>query len=353
MQILVVGNGNYKGHGARYYDFTRKLINGFTRNGHNVYFMSDRDTSREGTIFRSRKLGAGYTNRVFLETCRNVRPDLIVLVHAFILHNESLLEAREMLPRAKIIQLNVDALFVHYNVTRIAGPAQVCDATFVTTGGSILKSFASPQGVACFIPNPVDPSMDWPRCHEHSDQPHDVFWAMGKSGTDDPEDPRFALPLFLERSNRVSIDYYGLNGRALIEGALFYQKISEAKMGLNLNKTRHEMRPIARTDSIYLYSSDRIAQYMGSGLLTFCQRGFALEELFVEDKEAVYFASKEELLDKVVYFKSHDDERRAIAGAGWEKSHRQLNERIVAQYVIEVAFRQPLSHSYAWPTQTY
>lgn len=353
MQILFVGNGNYRAQGARYYDITRRLINGFTRNGHNVYFLSDRDTSREGTIFRSRKLGVGHTNRVFLETCRNVAPDLIVLVHAFILRNESLLEARELLPEVKIIQANIDALFIHYNAARIALFAQACDATFVTTGGSILKEFTSGRGVASFIPNPVDPSIDWPRCHEHSDQPHDIFWAMGKSGTDDPDDPRFTLPIFLEQSAAVNIDYYGLNGRPILDGALFYKKIAEAKMGLNLSKVRHELREQASPELLYLYSSDRIAQYMGSGLLTFCQRGHALEEMFPENKEAVYFAGEEELLDKVLYYKLHDEERRAIARAGWEKSHHQLNERLVAQFMVEVAFRRQLSQSYAWPTQTY
>ena len=36
--------------------------------------------------------------------------------------------------------------------------------------------------------------------------------------------------------------------------------------------------------------------------------------------------------------------------AGWRKSHAQLNERLVARYIEEIAFRRPLSQAYIWPT---
>ncbi len=42
-----------------------------------------------------------------------------------------------------------------------------------------------------------------------------------------------------------------------------------------------------------------------------------------------------------------------IAKHGWEKSHNCFNERLVAKYMIEVAFRLPLSEDYMWPTETY
>ena len=129
-----------------------------------------------------------------------------------------------------------------------------------------------------------------------------------------------------------------------------------AKMGLNINRTYSEgdnYNPTTNPEELYLYSSDRISHYMGSGLLTLSTRDNKLEELFEEDKEMAFFSSKEELLEKVIYFKNHDDERKKIAQRGWEKSHNRLNERLVAKYMFEVAFRLPLSEDYAWPTETY
>ena len=92
---------------------------------------------------------------------------------------------------------------------------------------------------------------------------------------------------------------------------------------------------------------------MGSGLLTLSTRDNKLEELFEENKEIVYFSSKEELLEKVLYFKKHDEERREIAKRGWEKCYTCFNERLVAKYIIETTFGKPLSKKYAWPTQIY
>lgn len=352
MQILVVGNGNYKHRGAWYYDVVRKLINGFTRNGHNTYLLSDRDVSREATIFRARKLGIGHCNRVFLDVCRNFAPDLIVLCHAFIIRNDTLKEARSILPGVRIAQINVDPIFDPYISSEIGRTAKMCDATFVTTAGPILKTFSQPKGAVSYIPNMVDASIDWPRCHERSDQRSDVFWAMRPKATPNQDDPRIVLPLYLA-ANGIAIDYHGINGRPSINGASYYKRLADSKMGLNISLSRHSTSPEAGAEYRYLYTSDRISQYMGSGLLTLALRVNRLEEMFAEDKEIVYFDTKEELLEKVLYYKDHDAERRAIAKGGWEKSHTQLNERLVTKYMTEVTFRQPLSEPYCWPTQVY
>lgn len=355
MHILFVADGNLKHCGARYHFTYRRLQNGLIRNGHNVYFLSSTDTARVGNIFRSSKLGWRFCNNVFIKTCYNFRPALIVLGQADAIQPESLRKVKSFLPHVKIIQYNVDPLFSRHNINMLRKLLSYMDATFVTTAGTILKCLSHSKGVISFIPNPVDESIDYPRCHERSDQEHDVFWSMRRTKIHEGN-PRIEIPLFLEKSGKVKIDYYGMNGKPELWSADYYQAIENAKMGLNISHTSLERDYIneeTTNEELYLYSSDRISHYMGSGLLTFSTRGHQMENLFEEDKEIVFFSSKEELLDKVIYFKKNDTERREIARRGWEKSHGCYNERLVAKYVIETTFCLPLSEQYAWPTQTY
>jgi len=358
MRILFVADGNLKQRGARYHFTYRRLVNGFIRNGHNVYFLSDTDTARAGNVFRSSKLGWSYCNNVFIDTCYNFKPALIVLGHADTIQSESLRKVKSFLPHVKIVQYNVDPLFSQHNINMLKSNLSHIDATFVTTAGSIIKCLSHPNGVVSFIPNPVDKSIDYPRCHERSDQKHDVFWSMRKieKARKREDNPRIEIPLFLENSGRLKVDYYGMNGKPELWNADYYQAIENAKMGLNLSHSylgRDNLHDKTTDDELYLYSSDRISHYMGSGLLTLSTRDNKLEELFEEDKEMVFFSSKEELLEKAIYYKKNDAKRQEIAKCGWEKSHNCFNERLVAKYMIEVAFRLPFSEDYMWPTETY
>ena len=46
------------------------------------------------------------------------------------------------------------------------------------------------------------------------------------------------------------------------------------------------------------------------------------EGLFRADREAVFFGSNQELLDKVQYYLTHGRERERIAKAGYERCHK-------------------------------
>jgi len=354
MQILYVGNGNYNHRGARYYDVGRKLVNGLIRGGHNVYFFSDRDTARAESWFGASKCGAASCNRIFLETCANFSPDLILFGHADLITLQSLQAVRKMSPRVKMAQFNVDSICNPHTIAQIKSTLPCMDATFITTGGPALKKFHTPNGIVCYIPNPIDDSIEWPRCFERSDQPYDVFWTLRALKGSYADDLRLDAPLFLEKSGKVNIRYYGMNGQPLLYGAEYFREIAKAKMGLNISVARTRADETdAAAEEMYLYASDRLSQYMGSGLLIFAVRKNRLEDVFAEDKEMVFFSTKEELLEKIIYYKNNDAARREIARAGWEKSHRFFNEKLVAKYIVEKTFRLALSEPYAWPVQDY
>jgi hypothetical protein len=359
MKILVVGNGNLRHRGARYYDPAVRMANGFIRGGHNVFFLSDRDLiyslSQFTTpgIFGTKTHKQKHISKFFLDVCRNFKPEMIMLAHADLILPEALMDARRLLPGVKIAQMNVDIIFNAHNIAQIESKLDAVDATFITTAGEGLKKFSRPGKKLSFVPNITDSSIDWPKCFEHSDQAYDVFWALRATKGSAPGDRRIEYPIYLQE-NGVKIDYHGMNGKPLLYDARYFECISNARMGINLSQIWTKgCYQKADDKDLYLYSSDRIAHYTGSGLLVFITRDHKLEELFAEDKEAVYFDSKEELLDKINYYRTHDDERKRIARGGWEKAHTQYNERLITRYIVEVTMGQKLSHPYQWPVELY
>ncbi len=354
MRVLYVGNGNYKFAGARYYDPGRKIVNGLIRLGHNVYFFSDRDAARKTGVFGLSRFGPHRTNELFLRCCKNFKPDLILFCLADLVTSDALDQVRTLLPHVKMAQFNVDPVFRPHNRAMITQKLPWMDATFVTTAGPVLKRFHREEAKVAFVPNAVDASIEWPCAHRHTDQMFDIFWALRAPRGSYPGDPRIEYPRYLKRSGKVTIDYHGMDGVPELFNAAYYEAIANARMGLNISVDRTDgASPRASEEELYLYSSDRIAHYMGSGLLTFATRDNALEEMFTEDAEMVFFTTPEELLDKVLHYRAHDTARQSIAQAGWEKYHRCFNERLVAKFMVEVTFGLPLSEPYAWPTDVY
>lgn len=362
MRILHVSNGNLKHCGKRYYDQARKINNGLIRNGHDVFFMSDRDTARSSNIFATSRMGRKTTNKYFLDVCKNYDPEIILLGHADIITAEGIEKAKELNPQVKIGQWNVDIIFHPGNVERIKSKLYVVDATFITTAGKSLGLFSNKKGVVSFFPNISDSSVEWPRCFERSDQENDVFWALRATKGSYKGNERIETPLFLEDSGKVKIDYHGMNGKAELFNNDYFKAINNCKMGLNLSVFRFEGKTdnfsAATEDDLYLYSSDRISHYMGSGLLLLASNNHKLEDLFVENEEIVLFKDREDLLEKIVYYKENDEERKRIAKNGWEKVHRDFNERVVTKYMVETIMSAGGSDTtntdeYAWPTEKY
>ncbi len=353
MRILLVGNAGERYFGERFYSVERKLANGFTRNGHQVYFFSDRDVARAGTIFRSSRAGRRVANEKFVLTARNFEPDLIVAAHSSLIATETLAEAKRVARGARLAQICVDPLFRTVNEAFLKDRARVVDATFVTTAGAALARFSSASNVSAYIPNPVDASIEAQRGFDRSDQAFDVFFAANAGG-DHPGDARRLTPRLIAEAGDIAIDLNGFDGRAPVFGAAYFRRLAEARMALNINSDRSETADArAPAEELYLYNSDRISQLMGCGLLTLSFRVNKLMELFDEEREMVFCETPEEMRDAVRRYKRDDAARRRIASAGWLKSHQRLNERLVARFIEEVAFRRPLSPDYLWPTRLW
>ncbi len=340
MKIVIAGNYNEKKAGANFYATVRKLGNGFTRNGHAVLAYSDRDVARAQSVWGMGRAGPRKANRQLVDIARDFRPDLLVMMHADQIANDTLREIKGLLPDLKIAGVNLDPIFLTENPPRIKRLGDVADITFITTAGDVISQFATPTHRMAFIPNPTDRSVEALECFARSDQPVDLLCSIGsEKGTPWRADAMRALKAAVPEAR---YGFYGIDGKGPVFGARYFDAIADARMGFNLN----------RSDEDYLYSSDRLAQFAGNGLLTFVARSSGYGDIFSDD-EFAFFDGPDDLAQRLRYFLTHDDERRAVAEKGHAKYHALFNERIVARFIVEASFRRHVERDYAWPTKIY
>ena len=341
MRILMVGNFRERRWGDYFYTTVRKMMNGFIRNGHFTYCFSDRDIARSITLMRSRTFGSRATNRAFLETCRNLAPHVIYLHFADILTPKTLEKAKKMLPETRLINIFLDNVVFPRNIERLHRYADVVDHTFVTTAGSVLRQFARHGTAVSFVPNPVDSCVETLEAFSNSQPDYDVFFSIGNPRST-PERVKVAKKL-RENLPQGRFAYFGVDmPNTGLWNINYFNTIARTRLGLNISNSQDHP----------LYSSDRISQYMGNGLLA-CIDTRAKYQNYFSEKEVLFFDGVEELTDKVAYYISHDTQARRVAKAGHKHIHATHNVETVTKYLLEKAFDKKPSQVYDWPSESH
>ena len=206
------------------------------------------------------------------------------------------------------------------------------DANFITTSPDVLNFL--PRNKPCFfMPNPTDPSFEVLNNYKNNHCSMDVFFALShgvhrgilKKGKYD-ERADFVNRL-VEITPNVKFDLYGINSIQPIWADSFLKSISNAKMGVNLS----------RGDPIKYYSSDRITQLIGNGLLTFIHKNTYYNNFFSDD-EVVFYSNVSNLSEKIQKFAKDDNLRIKMAKKGKDKYMKYFNSTVVADYIINNTF---------------
>ena len=348
MQVMIVGGNQMKYVASRYYDYANKLANGFIRNNHTVIRFFDRDIARMSNIFRTRKLGVSGANKKLLQQASSFQPSLILFIHADVIRVETLERLKEILPAAKLAQISIDPLFILGNVNRLKTKGPMMDATFLTTAGEGLRRVSSGRP-AYYIPNITDPSMETGRAFDGKCD-IDLIFACGSFDREGGDPRKSTLEHIREHLPEINFASHVDNETGGLWGADYMDALGRSKCGLNLSREREGPFNLAKPEDLYVYSSDRVANLTGNGVLTFTHSKYNLDKLFTED-EMVFYDSNNDLIEKIAHFLKNDDERRRIAKNGWKKARRELNERLATQYIVDVLLRENISYSYIWPTE--
>tara|TARA_Y100000590_G_scaffold216189_1_gene244953 strand:- start:1405 stop:3546 length:2142 start_codon:yes stop_codon:yes gene_type:complete len=347
LRILHVTNFNERHDGRLFFNTGRRLNNGFIRLGHSVLEFSDRDIIRH---YKSIKdyTGAKTLNDKLINTVYNYKPDLLIFGHADQIKDSTLSYLKENYKNLRIAQWFLDPLIKNgpdyeKNKTRILNKIDFTDANFITTSPDALK-FLPKKKLCLFMPNPTDPSFEVLNNFENDYCSMDVFFALShgvhrgvlKRGKYD-ERADFVNRL-VEKTPNVKFDLYGINNIQPIWADTFLKSLSNAKMGVNLS----------RGDPIKYYSSDRITQLIGNGLLTFIHKDTHYNNFFSKE-EVIFYSNIDNLSEKIQKYARDDSLRKKIAKRGKLKYMKHFNSTLVADYIIKNTFNVPYKkNKYMW-----
>tara|TARA_B100000029_G_scaffold361525_1_gene354506 strand:- start:248 stop:775 length:528 start_codon:yes stop_codon:yes gene_type:complete len=171
----------------------------------------------------------------------------------------------------------------------------------------------------------------------------DVFFALShgvhrgvlKTGKDDDRS-RFINKL-IEITKNVKFDVYGIKNIQPIWADHYFKAISNSKMGLNLS----------RGDPLKYYSSDRITQIIGNGLVTLIDEKTEYNRFF-NNNEMVFYKNINDLSEKIIKISKDEKLRKKIGKNGKIKYQKYFNSTIVANYIIEKTFDLKNKKKYLW-----
>ncbi len=343
LKIMHITNLNERFNGRLHYNTGRRLNNGFIRNNHNVLSISDRDI-----IHNNKRLndlnGSKLLQKKIFESYENFKPDLIVLGHADKVSSNTLETIRHKNKNIKIAQWFLDPLSkkgpdFSNNKNRILDKTPLIDSTFLTTDpGSLNFKIKN----SYFMPNPCDKSFETLSNYSKNCN-YDVFFAMShgvhrgllKRGKHD--DREIFINKLIKINKDITFDIYGMNNIQPIWGDKFISKISNSYMGINLSRGK----------PIKYYSSDRIAQLVGNGLLTFINKNTFLSDFF-SNKEMIFYEDINDLSEKLSKYKKDKKLGKKIAKSGKKKYFKFFNSNIVADYIISKTFNIKSKHQFIW-----
>lgn len=341
MRIVHAANLQLDKDGAHLWNQDQKIHHGLVRSGHFTYPFSINDRARMLSPAGSKTFGKKKANRALIETCRNVHPDALILGHAQYISADTLRQIRLLLPDIRIGLWYVDPLWDEAPTCHLRERLDVIDAVFCSTAGPMLEDLSTPTCAAGFIPSAVDAGIE---CHHASETPvdklhHDLIFF----GRDKGEPGRRAfLQGLRDQLTELRLGFFGCLDQPGVFGWEKEQVIAHSKMALNLS----------RRSDVPLYSSSRVAELMGNGILTLTPRGAGLEELYAED-EVAYFDGLDDAVDTIRRLAGDEPTRIATARRGRERVHRDYDGAAIARFIVNLTTRNPAWRDAPWSRHVF
>jgi len=108
-------------------------------------------------------------------------------------------------------------------------------------------------------------------------------------------------------------------------------------MGINLSRGK----------PVKYYSSDRISQLLGNGLLTFVDQKTSFNDFFSKD-QIIFYTDIDDLSYKLNKYKVDHKERKRIAKNGKNFYLKEFNSTLVADYILCKTLDYKSKNKFIW-----
>jgi len=342
LKVLHITNFNERHNGRLFYNTGRRINNGLVRSNHSVLTISDRDIV---SYHRSLKDfdGSKKLNSKIIDTVANYLPDLIILGHADLVNLSTLKFIKKNYPSIKITQWFLDKMNEHWkkNKSRFLDKIELMDCSFCTTSPDSL--YLPKKYKIFYIPNPADSSFETLKCYDNKHPIFDLFFAMShgvhrgilKKGKFDQRS--LIIDKLIDKNPNIKFNLHGLGDKQPLWSDDFKLSLKKSKMALNLSQGKPTK----------YYSSDRIAQLVGNGILTFVDIKTKLNKFFSND-EVIFYKSMDDLSKKINFYKLNHKIRNKIAKNGKNKYLKHFNSTKIAGFIIDKTMNFKTIKKYFW-----
>jgi hypothetical protein len=142
--------------------------------------------------------------------------------------------------------------------------------------------------------------------------------------------------------DQLRFETYGIYGHPPVWSEAYDHVLATSKMSLNLN----------RYEDLPWYTSARLSQLMGNGLLAFVWDKGDMRHFFTDDHVA-FFKSEDDLIQKAIEFNHDDEKRKAVASAGRAFYHEHFSGQRIVKFMVETALGLTYSEDYLWKNEIY
>ncbi len=337
-KILHISNFNEKNNQRLFnISIAAKISNGLTRNGCDVINFSYRN-------YLSQKFFPKLDKDI-LEVASNYKPDLVILGHNNSLQRNTLYKFKDYKIKTSLWYEDHVAYYGpswQSNLNLIERNSDLIDNYFITTHPDAIKTKIN-RNKLNFLPIPADKNIENLNIYENKHRYKDLFFALShgvnfgglrKKSNDERES---FLKKLLKDNTEIKFHILGINNDAPKWNYELYKEMIICKMSLNLSRGK----------PLKYASSNRIASYMGNGILTFIDEKVKYQDFFNKN-EMLFYKNEKDLSDQILDIKDDINKINRISKNGKRRYFEIFNNLIVSDFITNKSLNTNSKHKYVW-----